>query len=124
MEIPQTGPVTPGSSAPGPVEAMTPLELREIFKRMVLEETQAGTLTYSRRNRLLTYARQIGLGPVQANLLIYEARREVGVELLDDPPTLTEQRSGFGILRWLIWFQLAMALAAVCFLHMLLRRIF
>ena len=124
MSIPPTGPVQPRSRGTSAPDAMTTLELREVFKRMVREEMFTGTLTYSRRKDLLRYAEQIGLGPVQANLLIYDARQETDVELLEAPEMLTPKRSDLGLIRWLVWLQLGLAIAAVAYLHTLLRRIF
>ncbi len=124
MSIHQTGPVHPGSRGTGSPDAMTTLELREIFKQMVREEMFTGTLTCSRRKDLLRYAEQIGLGPVQANLLIYDARRETDVELLDTREMLPSKRSEAGPVRWLVWLQLGLAITAVAYLHTLLRRIF
>ena len=123
MPIPPTGPVEPRSLGTGSPDTLTTLELRVIFKRMVRDEMLAGTLPYSRRKDLLRYAEQIGLGPVHANLLIYEARRETEVELLDASAILPSRRSGPGMIRWLVWLQIGLVIAAVAYLHTLLRRI-
>ncbi len=114
----QVEPVTPDT---GVGEPMTLIERREVFKRMVRDELVAGTLTYSRRERLLRYAEQIGINATHANLLIYDARREADVEPLAAPRSLTARLGRAGPLTLWQWLQLAVAIAAAVAVHLILR---
>lgn len=117
---PQPEPVRPGSTSEQP---MSVLELREVFKHMVRQELLAGTLTYSRRQHLLHYAEQIGLTPMHANLLIYEARREAPVELLDTPSALRERLRFLRGIRWRLVLSLGVAIPLAVATHLLIRRL-
>lgn len=114
----------PESQGPAPaLEAtMTPLEMHELFKRMVRDEVAAGTLTFSRRKRLIRYATQVGLSELHANVLIYEARREADAEPIGPGPSWLDRVAGLGSIRWIRWIQIALAIALAFATHVALRR--
>ena len=117
---PQPKPVRPGGTSGQP---MSVLELREVFKHMVRQELLAGALTYSRRQHLLRYAEQIGLTPMHANLLIYEARRETPVELLDPPSAFRERLRFLRGIRWRLVLSLGVSIPLAFATHLLIRRL-
>ena len=119
---PSSQPVSQGS-APALEATMTPLEMHELFKRMVRDEIAADTLTFSRRKRLIRYATQVGLSELHANVLIYEARCEAEVEPIVPGPSWLNHVAGLGSIRWTRWIQIALAIAVAFATHLALRRI-
>ena len=109
-------------SAPVLEATMTPLEMHELFKRMVRDEVTAGTLTFSRRKRLIRYATQVGLSELHANVLIYEARREADLEPIGPAPSWLDRMAGLASIRWIRWIQIALAIALAFATHMALRQ--
>ena len=107
----------------GSAQPMSVLELREVFKHMVRQELLAGALTYSRRQHLLCYAEQIGLTPMHANLLIYDARRETPVELLDTPSAFRERLRFLRGVRWRLVLSLGASIPLAVATHLLIRHL-
>ena len=86
------------------------------------DEITAGTLTFSRRKRLIRYATQVGLSELHANVLIYEARREADLEPIGPGPSWLDRMAGLGAIRWIRWIQIALAIALAFATHMALRQ--
>lgn len=57
-------------------------QIRDVFKGMVVSQLEAGFLRYSRREKLMRYARQLHIPEFEASLLIAEAQFYSG----DIPP--------------------------------------
>ncbi len=73
---PTTGSPTP-TRIDGFVRFAPPMDVREIFRQMILREVRDGRLTAARRRRIVRYTAQMGLSPVEAGQLIADCRAEV-----------------------------------------------
>lgn len=85
----------PGYKPPTPVR-LNADEKRRVFKGMVVAELESGFLRYSRREKLLNYARQMRIPEFEANLLIAEAQfysDHIDAIHFDSPVTFTSATS-------------------------------
>lgn len=105
---------------PPPTGTFSPAQKREVFKRMVVSELDAGFLRYSKREALMKYAAQAGISEFEASLLIAEAvYREKDLEPLafDSAATLATLSH---VEVWPIRIKLAVALLAAALIDLVL----
>ncbi len=95
---------------------LRPREARIIFAEMIKAETQAGILRYSRRRKLMHYARKLGIARREAQLIIAQVLglRESGrpLELLsaeEIDAQLTDARCYAGTMRRILTATVAAA---------------
>jgi len=97
---------------------------RLIFQQMAAAEIYQGRLPARRRRRLLRYARSIGIGASEAELLITQA--EYGTDAVD-PPDLTQDDLGelaaTASQPRAAWSRLAVIVAAIVVAQLVLLRL-
>jgi hypothetical protein len=97
---------------------------RVIFRQMAAAEISEGHLPRRQRRRLLCYARSIGIGGPEAEMLIAQA--EYGTDSVD-PPDLTQDDLGemaYSVsLRRAAWSRLAVIVAVIVVAQLVLFRL-
>ena len=61
----------------GPVQIFeSPMDTKEIFRTLIADEVRSGSLSRSRRRRIVQYASHLGLSGVQVGEMIDDCRKE------------------------------------------------
>lgn len=70
-------PADDGGDAATPTSYSPPIETRDVFRQLIMDEIRNGRMTHARRHRIVQYAAQMGLSAVEAGRLIAACRSEL-----------------------------------------------
>lgn len=70
-------PADDGRDSANPASFSPPIETRDVFRQLIVDEIRNGRMTRARRKRIVQYAAQMGLSAVEAGRLIAACRDEL-----------------------------------------------